>query len=428
LGSLTPDYLRAATFFCGDITNIEWSSDCDQTPQNGCDTEMAAASDKARFFLEQSVPELKEYERKKIFSRAEISSIARQRSGFEHKINARGSTPADFARYAEFEINVEALRKKRVQRLGIRSVTHTGQKRIFFVFDRGTKKHSGDVGLWLQNIEFARKQKAHKKLSQIFTNVLRLHPTRSEIWIFAAQFAMEEHGDMTEARGYMQRGLRFCKNKSTMWIQYARLEMSYIAKIHARRQILGIDEQNANQTQAHLPEVEDEVDVAAIAVPDLEPPQEEKTADTELRKLESVPAQGGAMPIAIFDAAFSHFNNDPDVARTFVEMLSDYSEVPATPKILCHIREDLRKKQSKHWIVDACDIQLSVLGIPAKSAEFPGAFREALKRLKQVRVKSDSEDLDAWARQWLRGVSEEQDLDPALQTVAKAVIRSIEAT
>lgn len=30
---------------------------------------MAAAADKARFFLEQSVPELKEYEKKKIFSK-----------------------------------------------------------------------------------------------------------------------------------------------------------------------------------------------------------------------------------------------------------------------------------------------------------------------------------------------------------------------
>jgi hypothetical protein len=29
---------------------------------------MAGVSDKARFFLEQSIPELKEYERKKIFS------------------------------------------------------------------------------------------------------------------------------------------------------------------------------------------------------------------------------------------------------------------------------------------------------------------------------------------------------------------------
>jgi hypothetical protein len=30
---------------------------------------MAATSDKARFYLEQSIPELQEYERKKIFSK-----------------------------------------------------------------------------------------------------------------------------------------------------------------------------------------------------------------------------------------------------------------------------------------------------------------------------------------------------------------------
>jgi U3 small nucleolar RNA-associated protein 6 len=30
---------------------------------------MSAAADKARFFLEKSVPELKEFERKKIFSK-----------------------------------------------------------------------------------------------------------------------------------------------------------------------------------------------------------------------------------------------------------------------------------------------------------------------------------------------------------------------
>lgn len=36
---------------------------------------MAAATDKARFFLEQSVPELKEYEKKKIFSKVTYGSL-----------------------------------------------------------------------------------------------------------------------------------------------------------------------------------------------------------------------------------------------------------------------------------------------------------------------------------------------------------------
>ena len=387
---------------------------------------MAAASDKARFFLEQSVPELKEYERKRIFSAPEISSIARQRSDFEHKINARGSTPSDFARYAEFEINVEALRKKRVKRLGIKATNHTGQRRIFFVFDRGTKKHPGDIGLWLQAIEFAKKQKAHKKLTQIFTSVLRLHPTRPELWIYAAQFAMDELGDMTEARSYMQRGLRFCKSKKTMWIQYARLEMSYIAKIHARRQILGIEEQRDDRSTQIQAGSKEEAEVALLAVQDMNTSPEGKPEAAELSRLESVSAQSGAIPMAIFDGALSQFNNPSDVGQSFLEMLSDYSDLPATGRVLQHMSEVLRAKGCEDWVVDACEVQLPVIGVPLSSVEYPTAFREVLRRLREARAKRSSRDgLDNWAKQWLQRLLDEEELDPALQTVAKAVCKSI---
>ena len=390
---------------------------------------MTAASDKARFFLEQSVPELKEYQRKKIFSSPEISSIARQRSDFEHKINARGSTPADFARYAEFEINVEALRKKRVKRLGIKSTVHSGQRRIFFIFDRGTKKHPGDVGLWLQAMENAKKQKAHKKLAQIFTSVLRLHPTRPELWMYAAQFAMEELGDMTEARGYMQRGLRFCRNREIMWIQYARLEMSYIAKIHARRQVLGIEELRDETPGKALVESADAASVASLSV---QPPGafQEDEADAEaLRNLESIPVQAGAIPIAIFDAALSQLNNASSVAQSFVEMLLDYGNLPATRKVLQHVAQVLCQRLCQGWAVSACEVQLPVVGVPVSSIEYPGAFREALRLLKDARARGRAvEGLDAWAKEWLQKLLEEEDLDPALQTVAEAVRRSLEAT
>ena len=388
---------------------------------------MAAASDKARFFLEQSVPELKEYERKKIFTPPEISSIARQRSDFEHKINARGSTPSDFARYAEFEINVEALRKRRVKRLGVKSTVHSGQRRIFFVFDRGTKKHPGDVGLWLQAMEFAKKQKAHKKLAQIVTGVLRLHPTRSELWIYAAQFAMEELGDMTEARSYMQRGLRFCKNKKIMWIQYTRLEMSYIAKIHARRQILGIEEQQDEILADAQTETGVESDVAQLAVQPQETSQDDETDTRALRILESIPVQSGAIPIAIFDGALSQFNNASDIAQSFVEVLIDYHELPATQKVLQHITNVLRTSSHNSWALYACEVQLPVVGLAVTSVEFPSAFRESLKRLKEARVQTEAvEGLETWAKQWLQKLLDCGDLDPALQTVARAVCKSLD--
>ena len=39
----------------------------------------------------------------------------------------------------------------------------------------------------------------------------------------------------------MQRGTRFCTRNKDLWIEYAKLEMIYLAKIALRRKILGLD-------------------------------------------------------------------------------------------------------------------------------------------------------------------------------------------
>ncbi|OAP58982.1 hypothetical protein AYL99_06279 [Fonsecaea erecta] len=388
---------------------------------------MAAASDKARFFLEQSVPELKEYERKGIFSAEEITSIARKRSDFEHKINARGSTPADFARYAEFEMNVDALRRKRVKRLGVKSTSHNGKRRIFFVFDRGTRKHPGDIGLWMEAIDFARKQRAYKKLQEMFTQVLRLHPTKSDLWIHAAQYAMEENGDMAEARSYMQRGLRFCKGSRALWLGYARLEMSYVAKIHLRREVLGIttgnadqqgpaDQENADENNLHLPR---------LTAMDIAPTGEHDDIDTSaLQKLKSTPAMSGAIPVAIFDAAMAQFL-DPKFGLDFFKILLDYDDIPACRRVADHVATFLLREYPQSWCSQACHIQLPLVSIPPTSPEFPAALRDMLSRLKDARRKSHSPELLGWAKESLEKILQTPDVDPAIRTVADSVIKSL---
>ncbi|EXJ85183.1 hypothetical protein A1O3_05858 [Capronia epimyces CBS 606.96] len=384
---------------------------------------MAAASDKARYFLEQSVPELKEYERKKIFSRDEITSIARKRSDFEHKINARGSTPTDYARYAEFEMNVDALRRKRVKRLGIKSTAHNGKRRIFFIFDRGTRKHPGDVALWLQAIEFARKQRAYKKLQEIFTSVLRLHPTKPDLWIYAAQFAMEENGDMTEARSYMQRGLRFCKRTRALWLEYARLELTYIAKIHARREILGIAD-GQRRAAATSEEEENLLQLPKLTAMDINPDVEGHEADNSaLQNLESTPALSGAIPIAVFDAAMDQFS-DPTVGYDFFNAVLEFNDLPPCRRIAYHIATRLSEKHPQSWCSQVCLIQLPLVSLPPSSPEFPSALRQALARLKEARSEIDSPETSTWAKTWLQRLLETPELDPAIKMVATSVLRS----
>ena len=231
---------------------------------------MAAASDKVRFLQERSVPELQELARKGIFTREEISLIAKKRSDFEHILNARGSKPEDYIRYTEYEMNLEYLRRKRVKRLGIKINNYTGQRRIFFVLNRATKKFPGDVGLWMEYITFAQKQGSKKSVSQLLTSVLRLHPTKPELWIYAATVGSTT---ITEARSYMQRGLRLCGSSEGLWVEYAKLEMMHISKIAGRNRILAFDVAEIERESTHNTGNDDDgiINLPAISPEDLMP-------------------------------------------------------------------------------------------------------------------------------------------------------------
>ncbi|GFF52825.1 U3 small nucleolar RNA-associated protein 6 [Aspergillus udagawae] len=390
---------------------------------------MSAAADKARFYLEQTVPELKEFEKKKIFSKEEILSIVKRRSDFEHKLNARGAQPSDFVRYAEYEMNLDALRRKRVKRLGIRSAGHSGQRRIFFILDRATRKFHGDLGLWIQYIEYARQQKAYKKLSTIFTDALRLHPTSVDLWIYAAQYNVEDHADMTMSRTYMQRGLRFCKSSRKLWLHYAKLELIYIAKVVARQRILGLDQPIEKPSLAEESGFDDP-NADMIALPkitgeDINPSagDEDGVDHVALENLNSTPALSGAIPLAVFDTAMKNFNNDDRFGHEFYDMVSEFEDLPCLRKILGHVVEVMSQHRPNSYRTHICNIKFPITGIRPTSPEFPRALRESLARLKEHR---QDPNVAKEVVSWLQPFQKTEDLDPALQKVIAATIHNAE--
>ncbi|KAK4612465.1 U3 small nucleolar RNA-associated protein 6 [Fulvia fulva] len=348
---------------------------------------MAAASDKARFYLEQYVPELQEYQQKGIFTREEITAITSKRSGFEHTLNARGSTPADYARYATYEMNLDGLRKKRRKRLGIKGAkTFNGQRTVFFVLDRATKKFPGDMGLWMQYIDFCSKEKASKKLAKVFTSVLRLHPRDSSLWVLAAKHYAETQGDMGTARSYFQRGLRFCKDDAKLYLEYARLEMVYLAKLKARKRLLGLDEERKVQKEE---EDDNMITLPSITAEDIDPDAGkgvEEVNEDALKRLESAPAFTGAIPVAIFDAAMKQFTtsrNAASVAESFYDLIATFENVQATPTALQHILSYLREHESTSVERSICDAKHELFAVDAQSAEFPPALTKALATIKK---------------------------------------------
>ncbi len=359
---------------------------------------MAASSDKVRFYLEQTIPDLQELQRKKVFTKVgfllaifdnctetprqeEITAITKKRSDFEYKLNARGSQPSDYARYAEYEMNLESLRKKRVKRMGMRVRTHAGQRRIFFVLERATRKFQGDTRLWMQYVEFARKQKSTKKVSEIFTSMLRLHPTRPELWIYAANYALEELEDIVEARSYMQRGLRFCKDSKNLWTEYAKLEMIYIAKLSARARALGRNEEQSGQDLMLSGDGNDGNLIAGTAISAFDGQTEEPVAQEVLKILATTPVLSGAIPMAIFDRAMNQFGEDATLGENFFDMIAKFQDVHCVNKILQHIIDRLLAVAPSEHPTLFCLIRQPVIGVQILSPDFPRALGTSLQRL-----------------------------------------------
>lgn len=73
--------------------------------------------EKVQFQLEATLPELKDLHEKGLFSRPEIAEITKRRTAFETALVRRQARKEDFFKYAEYEINLEKLRKIRWKKL-----------------------------------------------------------------------------------------------------------------------------------------------------------------------------------------------------------------------------------------------------------------------------------------------------------------------
>ncbi|KAG0216542.1 U3 snoRNP protein [Mortierella sp. GBA30] len=202
-------------------------------------------ADTVQFYMEEMIPEMRDLEQKGIFTKKEITSILKQREKYEYALKRRIAKKADFLRYIEYEMNLEALRKKRRARMVSntkQSISdYAGPRRIYFIFKRCLIKFKGDISIWLQYINYAKKTGASRTLGKIFAQAIQLHPANEKLWILAAAWEWEENANIVAARVLLQRALRLNTTTEALWHEYFRLELVYIAKILARRQVLGID-------------------------------------------------------------------------------------------------------------------------------------------------------------------------------------------
>ncbi|KAJ2839554.1 U3 snoRNP protein, partial [Coemansia sp. 'formosensis'] len=353
-----------------------------------------------QYHLEQMVGELEDLERRKLFTKPELKSIVKKRTKFEYGLRRRRVSQADFLRYIEYEINVDALRRKRKHRTtkdAKRTLCdYSIGRRIVSIFERALTRHPNDVALWLQYIEFVKSsdhsedgEASTRALSKIYATAITKHPYEARLWIMAAEHELDASSNGSAARLLLQRALRVNPRDSALWTEYFRLELLLVEKIKARRRVLGIDS-NTNE------EEEEEDDASGlIALPALDEEKEfdQRIEDQAMAKYAAVQAAElsaeqraalatpgnaylqGAVAIIVFEQAIRAIPDSWEFRQEFVSVLSRFSDTDnVRQRVLDSIAADFATNAQAQSFL--CVAHLSA--VSSSSPQLVDALRDAV--------------------------------------------------
>lgn len=218
-------------------------------------------ADVVQYRLEQMTDELDDLEKKGIFTHQELKEIVKKRTNFEYKLKRPSPLKHDFIAYIDYENHLDScrrLRKKLVVRELMkendeeeeekkkkkrfrRSVSDdAGVGRILRVYRLATMRFKGDVELWFRYLEFCREH-GHGRMKKVLAKAIRLHPKRPGLWIYAAAWEFDHNLNVAAARAMMHNGLRACPDSEDLWVEYLRMELTYLNKLKTRKTVLGDD-------------------------------------------------------------------------------------------------------------------------------------------------------------------------------------------
>ncbi|CAK7895691.1 U3 small nucleolar RNA-associated protein 6 [[Candida] anglica] len=386
-------------------------------------------AEKVRYYLEQSVPELEDLTKKGLFEKNEITMIMRRRTDFEHRIQGRGSKPRDFLKYAEFEGNLEKLRKKRYTRLSKVGLVDqkpslsdwAGSRRILFIFDRATRRYPGDLSIWSQYLKFAKSNGAIKVIYKVYSRLLQLQPRNVDAWLSAAKYEFETNANAKGARVLFQRALRFNPESLELWLSYAQFELTYISRLLARRKVLGLitKKQQEDHLEAEKEKLalalskdkENEMDDDVIALPTTTGEDDMKEElkhlpEADMNMLgnpETNPALRGDVALTVFDLCipailktipeYSTVVNEQDKAFEIVYkflQLFDHFEDLNRDYLYMHILNYLQNKYPQDTRTLLIDVTLPIRTITSSSEELAATLQLSINKFMAYKLKLTS--------------------------------------
>ncbi|KAK4360423.1 hypothetical protein RND71_019375 [Anisodus tanguticus] len=203
-------------------------------------------ADVVQYKMERMLPELDDLEKHALFSRHEISEIVKQRRKFEYRLKRPSPLKQDFLAYIDYEKTLDSLRLLRKKKTGHRKLKkslsdYAGVSRIIQIYRLATSRFKGDIELWFHYLEFCRERR-NGRMKKALAQAIRFHPKVPGVWIYAAAWEFDNNLNAAAARALMHSGLRACPTSENLWVEYLRMELTYLNKLKARKVVLGEDE------------------------------------------------------------------------------------------------------------------------------------------------------------------------------------------
>ncbi|CAM8906698.1 unnamed protein product [Rhodiola kirilowii] len=319
-------------------------------------------ADVVQYKLERMVNELDDLEKRGLFTRREIAEIVKQRRKFEYRLKRPSPLKQDYLSYIEYEKQVDALRflrKKAVardlkdkgnKRMKKGVSDFSGVSRILDIYRLAVTRFKGDVELWFQYSEFC-KERRNGRMKKVLAQLIRFHPKVPGVWIYAAAWEFDYNLNVSAARALMQNGLRVCPNSEDLWVEYLRMELTYLNKLKARKVALGEDEGSlvAKQVDAGEKQWRDENQDLFMSIQDGEGKEEGRDVENEQSKksdlfqeqalsilqavyggaVEAIPSSIGLRQRLFEMAEATNFAQSEELKRQILDdMKRDFSTVP----------------------------------------------------------------------------------------------------
>lgn len=181
--------------------------------------------------------------------------------------------------------------------------------------------------------------------------MIRFHPKVAGVWIYAAAWEFDRNLNVAAARAIMQNGLRMCPNSEDLWVEYLRMELTYLNKLKARRVALGEDKGSLVRDKKT---VEDEKwkdenkELFMSLVDEKEENDDSIVEDVEdmSEKVDVFREQGSNVLQAIYSGAIEALPSSFDLRKRFLEIL-EATELAHSDEIRNTILGDLKRDFSK---------------------------------------------------------------------------------